>query len=174
MKLPNPQTWLAVFPWLVACSSGGTGRPVHLADGGYSLSCRGPLADCLRHAERLCRDQGYAVTEARDVREILGHEQGQSRVLIERSDATIYCGDAKPREAIRLSRETAPPTTATTTPSAPTPSAAPPPRACVPGVTQACVGPGGCTGGQACADDGTRFEPCNCGAAAPGSSPTTP
>jgi hypothetical protein len=35
----------------------------------------------------------------------------------------------------------------------------------VPGATQACVGPGGCSGGQVCAADGGRFEACDCGAA---------
>jgi len=38
-------------------------------------------------------------------------------------------------------------------------------RACVPGATQACVGPGGCQGGQVCADDGSKFLACDCGAA---------
>lgn len=36
-------------------------------------------------------------------------------------------------------------------------------RACVPGATQACVGPGGCSGGQFCLDDGSRFSRCDCG-----------
>jgi hypothetical protein len=35
--------------------------------------------------------------------------------------------------------------------------------ACVKGVTQACVGPGGCSGGQACLPDGSGFGPCDCG-----------
>ncbi len=45
-----------------------------------------------------------------------------------------------------------------------------PPKAttpgCTPGSTQACVGPGGCQGGQFCVDDGTRYSPCDCGSAA--------
>jgi hypothetical protein len=36
-------------------------------------------------------------------------------------------------------------------------------RACVPGATQPCTGPGGCRGGQACADDGSKFLACDCG-----------
>jgi hypothetical protein len=35
--------------------------------------------------------------------------------------------------------------------------------ACVKGITQACVGPGGCRGGQACLADGSGFSPCDCG-----------
>lgn len=43
-------------------------------------------------------------------------------------------------------------------------SANPAPR-CVPGATQACVGAGGCSGGQACLKDGSGFGPCDCGPA---------
>jgi hypothetical protein len=41
-------------------------------------------------------------------------------------------------------------------------TAAPKP-VCVPGESKACVGPGGCAGGQSCADDGQRYLPCDCG-----------
>nr|PZN25197.1 MAG: hypothetical protein DIU78_10725 [Pseudomonadota bacterium] len=48
-------------------------------------------------------------------------------------------------------------------------SAAPPPsadaRVCIPGATQQCVGPGACSGGQACLPDGSGFGPCDCGTA---------
>jgi len=149
----------------LACSS-STGRPARLADGGYSLSCKGPLTECLRHAEHLCHDQGYVVTEARDVNQMLGAETGQSRVVIQKSDATVYCGDA-PRPAIHLLREPTNGTVVSGSPAAPTttPPASPKPAApaCVPGATQACVGPAGCSGGQACATDGTHFEACDCG-----------
>lgn len=157
----------------IGCSR-GSGAPVRQADGGYSLSCKGPLSDCLRHAERLCRDDGYTVTEGRDVRDLAGHESGQSQVLIEKSNATIYCGSHATRPPIELKRESAP-EPVTTVAAAPPPVPAPPPPApvpaaaptlapaCVPGSTQACVGPAGCNGGQACASDGTRYEPCNCG-----------
>lgn len=35
--------------------------------------------------------------------------------------------------------------------------------ACTPGESVACVGAGGCSGGQACPPDGTGFGPCDCG-----------
>ena len=153
--------WVLVSLLSAACSS-GTGRPARLSDGGYSLSCKGPLSDCLKHAEHVCRDEGYTVTEARDVRELLGHEAGQSRVLLQKSDATLYCGTHAPRPAIELKRpaEPAGPPPAVAVPPPPPVKPAP---ACVPGATQACVGPAGCSGGQACAPDGTGYEPCNCG-----------
>lgn len=37
------------------------------------------------------------------------------------------------------------------------------PRACTPGSTQECVGPGACKGGQSCAFDGSGWSPCECG-----------
>ena len=36
-------------------------------------------------------------------------------------------------------------------------------RACTPGASQACIGPGACQGGQACLADGSAFGPCDCG-----------
>jgi hypothetical protein len=163
----KPALVLLALSMTVACSH-GSGRPARLADGGYSLSCKGPLTECLHHAEHLCHDQGYTVSEARDVNQVLGAETGQSRIVIQKSDATIYCGDA-PRPAIHLVRQPetevggAPaPAAKVAPPASPAPAKAPT-LACVPGATQACVGPGGCNGGQACAADGTRFEACDCG-----------
>jgi hypothetical protein len=148
----------------VACSH-GSGTPVRQADGGYMLSCKGPLSDCLRHAERVCRDAGYTVTEGRDVRDLLGHESGQSQVMIEKSDATVYCGSHSTRAPIELKRETPvePVAPSVATPPVAAPVEAKPAPACVPGATQTCVGPGGCSGGQACKADGTGYDPCNCG-----------
>src|SRR5262249_55630252 len=34
---------------------------------------------------------------------------------------------------------------------------------CTPGQSIACVGPGGCAGGQSCKADGSGYEPCDCG-----------
>jgi hypothetical protein len=49
--------------------------------------------------------------------------------------------------------------------SAPVTSAAPaaPSPFCVPGATQACLGPGACHGAQACREDGGGYLPCDCG-----------
>jgi hypothetical protein len=157
--------WL-VFLVLTAACSAGTGRPVRLADGGYSLSCKGPLTNCLRHAERLCKGEGYTVDEARDVQELAGHKSGQSQVLLQKSDATIHCGSRAPRPPIELKRPPEPAPAATPVEVAPPSAAAPPPKPaalCVPGATQTCVGPAGCSGGQACQPDGSGYDACNCG-----------
>jgi hypothetical protein len=36
---------------------------------------------------------------------------------------------------------------------------------CMPGSTQACLGPGACRGAQFCAEDGTHYSVCDCGTA---------
>ncbi len=60
-------------------------------------------------------------------------------------------------------------------PSAVLPSAVPPlERVCVPGVTQACLGPGACAGAQACLGDGSGFGACDCGPNADGVRPSAP
>jgi hypothetical protein len=43
------------------------------------------------------------------------------------------------------------------------PSRKPKNAVCRPGETQLCVGPGACSGGQACTADGTSYGPCDCG-----------
>ncbi len=147
---------LVMFP--LGCSK-GSGAPVKQPDGSYHLVCSGPLLDCLQQTERLCRDEGYTITRARDMHELLGHESGESQVQIRKSDAVVYCGKSVPpseRPMIEVKREA---------PASARPPAAKEPatQACVPGSTQSCVGPGGCRGGQACASDGSRFEACDCG-----------
>jgi hypothetical protein len=42
---------------------------------------------------------------------------------------------------------------------------APAAKACTPGATQVCSGPGACVGAQACNAEGTAFGACECGAA---------
>lgn len=152
---------------LAACSN-APHPPAKQPDGSYDLSCRGRLTLCLRQAERVCGDDGYTVQTARDVRELLGHKQGQSQIGVERSDATIFCGTAEKEAPIRLKREEQQETELPSVPLSPRL------QACVPGATQACVGPGGCTGGQVCSSDGARFESCDCGSSAPPVAPVAP
>ena len=148
--------WMVTLLLAAACSH-AAGSPARQADGGYTLSCKGPLSDCLHYAERLCRDAGYTVAEARDVRDVLGGDSGQSKVVVEKSDATVYCGTHAPRPPIELKREPEPVAVA----AAPAPPKGAP--VCVPGASQACIGPAGCSGGQACSADGSHFEACDCG-----------
>lgn len=157
----------------LGCSKGGSGKPAQQPDGSYRLECNGPLSDCLERVEQVCRDEGYVVAEARDVHELLGHEQGQSQVPVRRSHATVFCGSSSappPRAMVEVKGEPVTPRKR----ERPSEDGNPypePAALCVAGSTQACVGPGGCSGGQACAADGSRFEPCDCGAAKPAPTP---
>jgi hypothetical protein len=146
------------------CSKGG-GNGAKQPDGSYVFRCKGPLTDCLKQAERACGDDGYVVASARDVRELVGHESGQSQVAIQKSDATVFCGQqgAPARAFVELKREQPLTSDAPAPVPAPSPVPAPVKPVCTPGATQACVGPAGCSGGQVCSADGARFEACDCG-----------
>jgi hypothetical protein len=166
---------LVSWVWLlsavsIGCTKGGLGKPPQQPDGGYRLECGTPLSECLERAEQLCSEQGYVLSEGRDVQELLGHEQGQSQVPVRRSEATVYCTNDKappPRAMVEVKGERVTPTKRERPTDERNPYPEPPTTACVPGATQACIGPGGCSGGQACAADGSRFEPCDCGAPRP-------
>jgi hypothetical protein len=158
--------WACLFLLGMGCSKGGAGKPAQQPDGSYRIECHAPLSDCLQRVEQVCRDEGYVVSEARDVRELLGHEQGQSQVPVRRSHATVFCGGGSappPRAMVEVKGDPVTPRKR----ERPSEDESPypePATLCVPGATQACVGPGGCSGGQACAADGSRYEPCDCGA----------
>lgn len=160
-------TWVLVLLTAGGCSKGGSGKPAQQPDGSYQLECNSPLSDCLQRVEPLCGDKGYVVAEARDSLELLGHEQGQSQVPARRSRATVYCGsDSTPPPRAMVEVKGDPVTPRKRERPSEDGNPYPEPAAlCVPGATQACVGPGGCSGGQSCAADGSRFEPCDCGAA---------
>jgi hypothetical protein len=151
-----PALALSVSLFSVLACSRAAEPPAPQADGGYRLSCTGPLIECLERAEKLCKDEGYSVM-GQDTRELLGHEQGQSQVEVRKSEATVYCG--KPKSAAERSFVE---TRQDKLVSASPPPEKAPPLACVPGSTQACIGPGACHGGQACAPDGSRYETCDC------------
>lgn len=157
-------TWLVALHFLIGCASAPP-KPPREPDGSYRLACQGPLSECLLRAEELCKSHGgYVVASARDIHELLGHEQGQSQVEVRKSEALVYCGNSDPsfqRPIVETVQE--PVRSLADDKATVQASEASAHRACVPGATQSCIGPGGCKGGQACAADGARFEPCNCG-----------
>src|SRR5689334_18039251 len=90
-----------------ACSH-SSGEPAKQPDGSYQLSCTGPLTDCLQRVERICKDEGYVVVEARDHHELLGHEQGQSQIDERKSEAIVFCGGSTkppPRQMVEVKGE---------------------------------------------------------------------
>lgn len=81
-------------------------------------------------------------------------------------ELTVVCGRALPPLKLVRPSEPAPQVEAELDP-APAPTLK---HVCVPGVTQACLGPGACNGAQACLDTGLGYGPCDCG---PGVTPAT-
>lgn len=182
---PSPRVAAAAL-LAIACGGGvaGTVRTQRLDASTFELECQGPLANCLVEADTLCRGAPYTVLTAQDRRDLYGPSDGPSQVEVRSSTATLRCetrgrvpdGSASPgvEKPLPPSRDAAtespapsgasPPAGAPPVePPAPAPSAAAP--LCVPGSTQQCVGPGACSGGQACLPDGSGFGPCDCGPA---------
>lgn len=153
-----------------ACASAGNSgyEAKQLADGTLRLKCQGALPACIAHAEAACHGNNYEVVKARDQRDTYGPEYGTSQVEVRSSEAIIRCG-AKGQAAPALPPDPEAPTHPSDT-NANAAIPAPPAqtqRSCVPGSTQACIGPGRCEGGQSCLPDGSAFGPCDCGTLGP-------
>jgi hypothetical protein len=146
-----------------------------LPDGTKHLRCKLALPDCLVEAERVCQGRHYAVVRAVDEHDRRGGPELYTDART--SEAIVRCGPVVGWPAgydpmappVAAPPAAAPPVAAPAAPPAPAEPPPPPPvRACFPGSTQACVGPGGCAGGQACLPDATAFGPCDCGGGASG------
>jgi hypothetical protein len=162
----------ALLAATVAATSLGCSKPPvvpeRLADGRFSFKCDSELWVCLSHVKELCRGGPYAVDGAWDQATNVGVDQ--TRVETHRSQAIVRClhrgqdprrlfarpDDPKPVEHGPVGTPAKAASVATTT----TVTTA---RPCVPGTTQACVGPAACAGGQACLPDGSGFGQCDCG-----------
>jgi len=94
-------------------------------------------------------DKRYRILNGQSRRELKDVEPGTREYRT--SDITAICD----REAAEMQVAVGAP------PLVPPPPA--PSPACIPGATQACVGPGGCSGGQVCRPDGTGYGGCDCG-----------
>lgn len=174
----SKRSTLAALPLLVACATHPGVETQHLPDGTVRIKCDGSLAACLSRAEDLCHGNTYEVVRARDQRDRYGPELGTAQVEVRSSEAFVRCGshgrplggydELKPPPGAANGVAAGPGAgVAGSGPGRPTlPPVAPPPpapRACVPGATQACIGPGKCEGGQSCLPDGSAFGPCDCG-----------
>jgi hypothetical protein len=154
-----------------------------LPNGARQLTCRHTLPQCLSHVDDVCKGASYEILYAIDTQRIYG-SPSSNEVESRTSQAVVHClglhqepmgeavagasliaaasASAKPKAAPSASGA-APPLA----PAAPTAPAVPATRTCVPGATQACVGPAACSGGQACLPDGSAFGACDCGATKP-------
>jgi hypothetical protein len=174
--------WLAA-PLLLFLGCGRSGVEIQrMPDGSRQFKCQAPLWKCLDYVGNYCKGGSYEVLYGRDDNRVYGTDQ--NHVEGHTSVAQAHCLGAYDRYR---SGENAPPAGSDVASSAPAPSApgaassksdgaapsaggptvasapAAPQRACVPGVTQACVGTAACSGGQACLPDGSGFGPCDCG-----------
>jgi hypothetical protein len=179
---------------LDGCAGTGGTSVDRLGADRFALKCLGPLAQCLVQVDDLCQGTRYTVESASDTRDYLG-PRGITEHEVRTSEATIRCGTrgialfgADAAHAARVDEAHAAGTTAAASGAASGPQTSPPAsatdakRACVPGATQTCVGPGACRGGQSCLSDGSGFSLCDCGGArtggqspgdAPASSPSS-
>jgi hypothetical protein len=188
----RPAVFVALVLSLAACSKQKNHEERRLPDGTTLLECNVALRSCLAEAERVCRNESFAVLGANNVVRHYGADAGDSKVVLIESSARIRClsrgaeppsltpaesGAARPTAEDKFSpspaQKVSPPPAAppkpVAAPPAPRTDAVPAPAGkgahCVPGASQACVGPGGCQGGQVCLPDGSGLGPCDCGAA---------
>ncbi len=164
--------------WLTACHAAAQAHRINPGTdpAEYRVSCDESFKQCERKVREVCGQEYQELSresnhpEPKEV-EITGvtSTAPSDGVPNWRGEMVVTCGRAiKPLRLVREpATETAP--TAGVSP-AQSPAAA---RVCVPGVTQACLGPGACSGAQACNAEGTGFAACDCGPAnsAPTSAP---
>ncbi len=144
----------SLFIW--ACASTHNKRRV---DGSYSIDCNAQKA-CLDRAATLCGERGYSIIGGRHDQKTYGVPGNQK--VVGKDELYIRCNkDAlvdAPDPALgtwKLER--------VDSGVQPTPLRREKKAVCRPGETQRCIGPGACSGGQACAADGSSFGPCDCG-----------
>lgn len=172
--------WLLVSLWVFLCGTGcrraaeATRLNPDEAPERYRVVCNASFQPCEAEARRTCED-GYVELsresnrdELPSVEGAIASSTGPSHGIPDfRGELVIQCGNVqKPLRLVRTppAATTPGPERAPSTASAARPDAVEPPgRVCVPGVTQACLGPGACSGAQACLDSGTGFGPCDCG-----------
>lgn len=162
-----------ILVFLLADAALGCSKPPvvreRLPDGSYSYKCEDALSVCLSHVDEVCQGGPYEVAGAWDQPNTSGVEE--NRVETRKSQAIVRCLYKGEDPRRRFAKPLATPVNVSSAPqdlpapgAAPSSPAPPPPaRACVPGATQACVGVGACSGGQACLPDGSAFGPCDCG-----------
>jgi hypothetical protein len=146
----NPTKTLTLLAF-VALSCSSNRHILKTSERTYRLSCETSLAKCLELAESPCHS-GFDVKSGKDVRERSGVDAvGTGATETRVSEAVVVCrsdaffgsddDDADEPSGPRLLRK----------------------QVCVAGSSQACVGPGGCAGGQSCLADGTAYDRCDCG-----------
>ena len=156
-----------------ACGhTGGVERHAE-ADGTYRIDCRQPLERCLGSLEEVC-SQGYEILRAREQKRFYGPNEINEPSLTSYAVARCTSPTSLFGHSDKGGGNQAESPTSRSVAGAPA-SAEPIERKnCVPGASQACVGPGGCRGGQRCLHDGSAFAECDCGGPPSISPPPSP
>src|SRR5258707_4487519 len=176
------QRALCALAVLAACAANPVERR-QLADGSWRISCQLQMDACVRQLEVVCPDKRYRIVggqskrELRDVEPVVRETRtseltaicnphgeslfggGATSVSLPTAPAAAGSG-ASPAGLLGAVGSPATPAGSAAAPAG-APGAGAPARACIPGATQSCVGPGGCTGGQSCRLDGAAFGPCD-------------
>lgn len=142
-------------------ASCGNIKSSRVPGGGHLITCSNGMKDCVGRAAKLCGDDGYTILKGVSRSKLLGGSSSSYRSMSEIAELEVVCGVVEEEElegTFQLPERTDEPVE-----PEPDAAAAPPPPACTPGATQKCFGPAACEGGQVCRDDGTGFEPCDCG-----------
>jgi len=163
-----------------------------LPNGTRQLTCRHTLPQCLSHVDDVCKGASYEILYATDTQKVYG-SPSSNEVESRTSQAVVHClgvhqepmGEAVAGQSLIAAAAVASASASAKPGAAPAASGAvaltgaprpastsaapiaegPAVRTCVPGATQACVGPAACSGGQSCLPDGSGFGACDCGTA---------
>jgi hypothetical protein len=142
----------------------------------YRIVCRDSSRHCDREAKETCEGE-YTVLnremnrpEQKEIEDSDLSSTGPSEGYVGwRSEMVVMCGRELPKLELTRAGDSAlgePVPTAGSQPP-PGPTAQPLPMVCTPGATQACLGPGACSGAQPCLRDGSGYDVCDCGASLP-------
>lgn len=161
-RAPNLVYVVPMFRWItiailatVACASTHAKR---MPDGSYAIECNAQKV-CLDRAERECGPTGYVIVSGEHGLKVVGVDGNEK--VVGKDELRIRCKGPPSTDSVdsSASRQEVGQTDGGIL-SQPVPAKTPMCRA---GETQKCFGPGACVGGQACAANGARFGPCNCG-----------
>ena len=130
----------------------------------YRVTCKDDIRACRDEATRTCEGP-YAVLESTGapvepprVTSAPGPASTGPRYQRKKwvGQMVVACGDGSPPPEEPARARGVPPTGSSA--AAPAPE-----RACIPGITQRCLGSAACSGAQACLPDGSGYGPCDCG-----------
>lgn len=164
----------ALLTSLLAIGACSRAKIIRGPEGTAHLDCSRGMKDCVNQAAKMCGDEGYTIIAGQSRTTLVGARDSPYKKATESGQLDVRCGVEDPVEQGKSSltfrlgprKDEAPELAPSSLPSLPPPAAAEPndvERACVPGATQRCLGPGACEGAQSCRDDGSGYGACDCG-----------